>query len=283
MAVAYAQREVMAETLLELRAALREPDYQPPMLPRVALDVMRLSRQTNVTLPKLSRVLEQDPILAAAVLKVAQSPIYARRWEPRTVREALSRLGMRGMRAVVMEAAVRAIPFPPGRWGKLAAGIQKRCVAMGHMSRELARMPETGVDPEEAFLAGLLADVGKPAVLGIISDRSLNLDAEASLAVLEELHADASGLLARTWKLPESIREVLVAHHSLALEGELGRLACVVRVAETVIDLADDGASWTPALLNETGFRRALRGCGLEGVSVTMLRTLGRETLAETR
>lgn len=280
MAVAYALQNAMAETLLELRTALADPNYSPPMLPRAAMDVMRLSRQTDVDLTRLAQVLEQDPLLAASVLRVAQSPAYSRRWEPRSVREALGRLGMRGMRAVVMEAAVNAVPFPSGHWQKQANQVRKRCVAMGHVSRAVAQLPQSGVDPEEAFLAGLLADLGKLAVLGLIAERGLSLERSGSQSVLEALHTDAIALLSRSWHLPESVRDVLVAHHSLALLGELGRVACVVRVSETLVDMADDQGRWPQAELNETGYRRALHGCGLQEVPVAELRAVAQETLA---
>jgi HD-like signal output (HDOD) protein len=280
MSVAYAIRETMVQTLLDLRASLSDPNYTPPMLPRAAMDVMRLSRQTNVDLSRLAHALEQDPLLAASVLRVAQSPAYARRWEPRSVREALGRLGMRGMRAVVMEAAIKAVPFPAGRWQKQANQVQKRCVAMGHVARAVAQLPQSGVDPEEAFLTGLLADVGKLAVLGLIAEQGLPMERSGSQPVLEALHTDAVALLARSWHLPEPVRDVLVAHHSLALRGELGRVACVVRVSETLVDMADDQHRWVPAELNETGYRRALRGCGLQELPVAELLFVAKRTLA---
>lgn len=283
MAVAYALKKTLSDTLLELRAALADPNYSPPMLPRAAMDVMRLSRQTNVDLARLAQVLEQDPLLAASVLRVAQSPAYARRWEPRSVREALGRLGMRGMRAVVMEAALGAVPFPVGHWQKLATAVKARCVALGHVSRAVAQLPQSGVDPEESFLAGLLADSGKLAVLGVLAERRLPLDRHGSMPVLEALHTDAVAVLARAWHLPDPVRDVLVSHHSLALRGELGRVACVVRVSETLVDLADGGTRWPPAELNETGFQRALKGCGLQQQPLSELVALAERAQAEVR
>ncbi|MFT5587484.1 MAG: HD-like signal output (HDOD) protein [Cognaticolwellia sp.] len=279
MAVAYAVKNTMTETLVELRSALADPNYRPPMLPRAAMDVMRLSRHPGLDLSRLALVLEQDPLLAAAVLRVAQSPVYSRRWEPRSVREALGRLGIQGMRAVVVEAAVNVIPFPSSCWQKQANQVRRRCVAMGHVSRAIALLPGTGVDPEEAFLAGLLADLGKLAVLGLIAERGMTMERSGSQAVLEALHTGAVALLAQYWHLPDSVREVLVSHHSLALLGDLGRVACVVRVSETLVDLAEDRGRWLPAELHETGYLRALFGCGIKNVPIIELHALARDTL----
>jgi len=86
--------------LLErLRGRFADPTYQPPLPPTVALQIYELSKKPETPFDDVISLLETDGLLAAEVLKLAQSPEYATRIPPRTLREAVSRLsGSRGSR-----------------------------------------------------------------------------------------------------------------------------------------------------------------------------------------
>jgi HD-like signal output (HDOD) protein len=60
----------------EVKEKLLRPGFTPPMLPAVALDVLRLSRTPHVTLEQIEAVLRGDPALAGRVLQQAQSPLF---------------------------------------------------------------------------------------------------------------------------------------------------------------------------------------------------------------
>ena len=68
----------LIEMLLE---TFRSPDYRPPVLPAIALQLMEMSRKPEVTFPQMASLMQQEPLLASQVLRLAQSPVY-RRGEP---------------------------------------------------------------------------------------------------------------------------------------------------------------------------------------------------------
>src|ERR1035437_715688 len=59
-----------------LRAIFGSPGYKPPILPSVALEIHDLSCRPDIDTEKLVALLERDPMLAAHVLRVANSPIF---------------------------------------------------------------------------------------------------------------------------------------------------------------------------------------------------------------
>src|ERR1035437_7713405 len=59
-----------------LRGVFGSPGYKPPMLPSVALEIHDLSCRPDIDTEKLVVVLEHDPMLAAHVLRVANSPMF---------------------------------------------------------------------------------------------------------------------------------------------------------------------------------------------------------------
>src|SRR4051812_46304895 len=97
----------MAESLIatmlgaELLATFQDPEYRPPPLPGVALELLALSGRDDVNAERVVRLLEQDEMLAGGVMRLVGSPIYIGRKPVRTLKEAVIRLGFRTVRDVV--------------------------------------------------------------------------------------------------------------------------------------------------------------------------------------
>jgi HD-like signal output (HDOD) protein len=78
-------RSIRPNTLLSpqamiayLRQTLASPTYRVPVLPAVAIELMRLTRLPQVRVADVRQVLERDPLLAAKVLQLTQSALYSR-------------------------------------------------------------------------------------------------------------------------------------------------------------------------------------------------------------
>ena len=66
--------EAMVEKLL---ACLEAPDYRPPTLPSVAMELMELARRPEVEIDDVVALVEKDTLIAGRILKLVQSPMYA--------------------------------------------------------------------------------------------------------------------------------------------------------------------------------------------------------------
>jgi len=191
------------------------PSYQPPMLPGVALEIMQLSQRPNVTFEAVGAVLERDPILAAKVLSIAQSALYAPRSPILSLKQATVRLGLETLRDLVLEAALNLRVFRVPGYDVAMERLSRHSTVTAYLIRALCR--KTAVAGEYAFLCGLLHDVGIAACLLALSDdaRGGLVPYETLGAVLQDVHEEASGLVTRLWGLPAEIQRVASTHHQL--------------------------------------------------------------------
>jgi len=204
------------------------PGYRPPMLPAVALEVLELSQKTDVDFDRVVRLLERDAVLAARVLSISQSAAYASRTAILSLRTAVVRLGLKTLRDVVLEAALHLKVFRVPGFEPAMERLARHSTASAHVIRAVCR--RTRVETEYAFLCGLLHDVGFVAALLALSSDPLYGRApfEALAPVLDEVHDDGSGLLARLWKLPAQVQRVVANHHELGRDAEPVSAALVI-------------------------------------------------------
>lgn len=216
----------------QLRAAMAAPGFEPGTLPRVAVRMMTLSRRANAGIEDMQRLIEDDPRLVARVMRVASSVLYAA-GRAKSLRAALVRLGMRSIRNLVVEATVNMVMMRPGRFASDMEALWRHCRVTAHLSRLVGRYVQ-GVDWEEAFLCGLLHDVGLVANLAWIATYQPTTSDDIAFATARELHEEAGGVVAKRWELPEQIEIVLGHHHSLVHAGEPHLLSAVVSVANDI-------------------------------------------------
>jgi len=92
----------MVEKLL---AMIESPDYRPPTLPAVAVELMTLSQRSDVEIDDVVALLERDSMIAGRVLKMVGSVAMAGAVKVKSLREATMRIGLMKIRDIVMEIA----------------------------------------------------------------------------------------------------------------------------------------------------------------------------------
>ena len=220
------------ELTAAVQQALGSPGFRAPTLPGVALEVMQLAARPNVQFEELVRVLQRDPVLAARVLSIAQSAFYAARSPIISLHQAAIRLGLQTLRDLVLEAALNLEIFRVPGYDDLMARLYSHSTAVAHVARAVCR--RTLVNAEYAFLCGLLHDVGFAAALLAVVERPewRRLPMETLSPVLDAVHVDASGLLARTWRLPPALQQLVAHHHDVVVNGRAEQANAALVVAE---------------------------------------------------
>ncbi len=249
----------MASTVEELIATVGEL----PAMPAVAHRVSELVRDPKVSAADLEKVIETDPALAGRILRIANSAFYGGYRSVSTIQAAVMRMGFDAVRGLVVAASVKGVYR---RFGLTEQQLWEHAVGVGIGSRIVAK--EAGINPDEAFVAGLLHDVGKTVLANNHADRYAEVfravynDGMPSLAaevgVFGFGHTEIGGSVVRRWRLPESIEECVRHHHQpLGADPAFRGLAAVVAVAnmmahangigvreaETVPDLYEGGAA----------------------------------------
>jgi len=183
----------------ELLACLEAPDYRPPILPVVAVELMTLSTRADVAIEEIVALLERDSLIAGRVLQQAGSAAVAGSVKITSLREATMRLGLLRIRDVVMEIAMNLRVFKSETYGDAMDRIRRHAVATAHLCRVVCKY--TPIEGEFAFMAGLLHDVGIAGTLLALAERKSGRTKPPDLLVIwpavERVHARAGEIMAR--------------------------------------------------------------------------------------
>ena len=208
--------------------------------PQVVQQVLALTRDLNFDAKAVVACIESDPALAARILRVVNSAHYGLRQPAASVRKAALFLGQRSLRMLVLTfGLVEALTR--GRGKSVYTAYWRRTLLISGVAARLAGRKEF-VDPQEAFTAGLLADVGILAFSQCRGEEyvALHQTHEHGPDLLEaERHTFGCGhallgarLLAR-WEMPPTLVDAVAFHH----DGETSDdLALTVRAADLTAD-----------------------------------------------
>lgn len=209
---------------------LREVVHRLPVFPAVALKVLAMAAAEDVSFPKLEAVLSSDQVLAGHLISVANSCLYSPRQTISTIRQAISYIGIEATRKVAIAAA-----FHPLFASASLKALWKHSLETARLA-ELAARRSGKAHPEEAFLAGLVHDVGRLALGklgGSVYSRLLEEGCEpvvAEVFLFGREHGAAGAEILRLWNFPEHLTAAVEAHH----EPEAGAvpLAAILYLAE---------------------------------------------------
>jgi len=247
-----------------------------PVFDTVALRVHREAREGKLDVNGLCRLLERDPALVGEVMRMANSSFFRGLSEVSSLREAAVRLGTKQIAAITMSIGQKRMyssskgPFKARlvRLWQHAAAVSRgsRWVALNTGHRKLA---------DEAFVAGLLHDVGKMSLLRIIEDiareGTVRLTNDLVNAALEKLSGQHGARLMESWNLPESLQSIALGQTDEELD-ESNALLCIVRLVDRACAL--EGISDRPddsIVLETLPERRAL---GLSELDIAELRLM---------
>jgi HD-like signal output (HDOD) protein len=185
---------------------------------------------------QVEQVLSQDPALAAQVLRVANSSFYGGLSKIGTLSGATQRLGQRQIVNIALLTAQRGVHASNDPMVKsLLQRLWRHSVGCAIGAKWLAEHANCSELANEAFIAGLLHDVGSLLLLRVLEGLRAGSTGRAMpetliLEVLTALHAEQGAKLIRHWALPENYADVAAQHHEDAEAGDA--MAQLVRVAD---------------------------------------------------
>ena len=229
-------------------------------LPGHAKTALSIVFDDDCTIAALLRLFERDPMLAGAVLQAASSARYATGAAgPVTLRDAVLRLGVLGMRPILLEAVGRAYLFR-GPAARAVAAIFEHSLCVANVCAVLARFAPsaatTGPWQDErtrqaAFACGLFHDVGRVHVLAVAPSILPAASATVVAQACEIAHADVGAALAARWGLPPVVVEAVERHHGLFPDPTTGpalwHAGHLVGLAERLIRAWKQGTDGLPA------------------------------------
>lgn len=190
-----------------------------PVFEGTAAKLQQMLASPPDTTEPLEKLLASDAVLASAVLRLANSSFYGGLSQVKTLRESLMRLGMdQLMRLALVVSQQQAYRVKTRELQPMVATLWRHALAVAFGAQWVASRAGRGALANEAFLAGMVHDIGKLLVIRVVDDlRSARADFRPPPALLSEmlasLHTRSGAALARGWNLPDSYTRVIETHH----------------------------------------------------------------------
>lgn len=235
-----------------------------PTLPHVVTKLEKMLENPNVSAEEVNRIISSDQVLTAKILKLVNSAFYGFPGQISTVTHAVVILGFSTVQTIALSTSVFDLFEMESKTAQFdRKKFWQHSIATAVISKLIAQkyLP---ADPEKAFVAGLLHDIGK-VILDqylhvyldcimeeVYKDDMLFYDAEKR--VMDNGHHELGSWLAEKWSLPPNLREAIAYHHD-PMKGKEGKiLASIVHLGDIfarVKNIGSGGDNHIPHLYAE--------------------------------
>jgi len=212
--------------------------------------LVRLQQELNLADPDpraVAEIASSDVAMSAALIRIANSPLYARREPVNSVAQAISMLGVRPTAHVLTGFLLRnSIRIDPTLIEHFWESSTRRSMAMGHIAAQMY-----GIDVNVARTCGLFFHVGIPVMLqgvrgysGTLVEAMARQDRtfiQTENAAHRTDHAVVGAIVAKTWRLPQVITHAVRLHHDFAalsdaaLPQDVRNLVAIAAIADHLV------------------------------------------------
>lgn len=247
-----------------------------PPLPEATRRLLTVMRDEEASAQDVAKVLSSDQALAGKVLKLANSSFYGVANEVTTISRAVVIMGFTGIRNMALGFGTTSAlkDFESGLeldtfWAHAMANAAAVQVLAPHMGRR--------IDPEEAFLAGLMHDIGAYVLAAAVPDeyRQAMASTEGSLEDRERAatgftHAQVGQGLLQFWELPQPFADAARYHHDIeqCTSGEQP-LTTLVALAD-ILACVHGGSFEPPASESDLGRLMGAAGVSAEALMIAL-------------
>ena len=239
------------ERACQLRDTLKHPAIREilgrigslPALPTLYMNLVEVLNRPNVQVDEIARIIAQDIGMSTKVLQLVNSTMFGISRHVTTLQTAVTLLGVNFISSLVLTAEVfRAYDQGSGESGQWMAALQKHSLLVADIAASLA---SDGRQAESAYIAGMLHDVGRLALMdGLPTEfRAMCAEAREREMPLQEVemerlgvtHTQVGAYLLRLWHLPEAVVEAVAFHHRPSAIGSAApMIPLVVHVADAL-------------------------------------------------
>lgn len=228
---------------------LRENKLDLPTLPQLAVKIGQAVSDKTINAKDLAKMISTDPALSARILHVANSPLFHSARKIENLQMAITLMGSDRVRNIVTSFLMK------GLFRSKHKVLHERMLHIWNHSAHVAAVSyilaerESGINPDEAMLAGLLHDIGKLPILAKMSNVELN---EHNLLVLEQvlekLHQPLGKAILNAWHFAEPYVVVAAEHDNWRRDSALTDLADIVIVANLLSHIKNNDRPRVPML-----------------------------------
>jgi putative nucleotidyltransferase with HDIG domain len=195
-----------------------------PAMPAIAVKVMEMVGDPSTSANDLQAVISHDQALTTKVLKIANSAMFGVSRDISTLSHAIMILGFSTIRSIVLATSTKSIYLKFPSIGVFTAKLLwDHSLGTAMFSRSIAGELHS-INEEEAFIAGLLHDVGKTVINLNFADKYEDVIKavyndgvgfrEAEFQHLGFAHTQVGSLVLRKWNLSRSLEDAVLHHHT---------------------------------------------------------------------
>ena len=196
-------------------------------LPYTIQNLMSVLDKENTNFNQIVDILEYDQAVASNILRVANSAVYAGRFQIEHLRDAVIRLGINNLLNIVLGGHMGMLKVAAPLYGLTENDLWLHATAASLAVKAIIQESHNPQIPQSATIAALVHDVGKlimvrymKADVGAVQSHSLQrgipfVEAERELFNCD--HTEVGGAMARKWDFPEPIVQAIEQHHQVPL------------------------------------------------------------------
>ena len=193
-------KDINGQLIADIESKFLQDKVTLPSLPEIALHIQKELTDENLSVNKLSSIVQSDPVITTRIIKVANSAIFGGNKNVTSIKKAIALIGMDAVHAIVISAVLRDLFKPESVLiKKMMTRYYEHSMRLGVISYVLAK-GMTGYNRDHAFLAGLLHDIGVIPLL-VVADRHAELShQEENLnVIIDQLKGKVGSMLLKNW------------------------------------------------------------------------------------
>jgi HD-like signal output (HDOD) protein len=223
-----------------------------PIMPDVATKILSIAEdRLEISFKELEDIIKIDPGLTAKILKIANSAIYARQREIKSLQTAITLLGFKNLKSLVLLVTASGA-FARYKQDPFFQTFWKHSILSAFLARHMAIRCNRKDASEECFVAGLLDDIGQvafynagreryqPVIGALIEGRTAVEQIEQEIYGVD--HRIVGAALLKSWSFPDLYVDTAREHLSLNVTSAHKALIFIVSAADLMGDLIRVGS-----------------------------------------
>jgi len=195
----------------------------------------------DISFKELENIIKVDPGLTAKILKIANSALYARQREIKNLQMAITLLGFKNIKSLVLLVTASNL-FLKMQKSAFHKAFWKHSLIAAFFAKNISIRCRKNDMAEEAFLSGLLHNIGQAVFFNYDSDKYLNIlkREEESGEPLEKIereeygtdHKEVGAAILQKWNFPEQYSDTALEHESLNITSPYKNLILTVTTGD---------------------------------------------------
>jgi len=208
------------EFLDQIHLAIKNNSITLPTLPEVALRIRDAVENEDTCASQIADMVATDPALSARLLQVANSPLYRGRVTIDSIQMAITRLGNKLIRNLIISLAMKQIfQATSDTMDTQLHTTWEQSVQVAAISRALSRQVPN-LQPEQAMLAGLVHNIGSLPVLVMAENHPELIEDGIKLRrVVDSISPHIGETILKTWGFPDSMSKIPLNCQNLKYDG----------------------------------------------------------------